>query len=85
MIKLSGRTGLGEPILILGLSRANTDRLTAGQPIHVAPRELVRLGLPEMTIVIHYGETERDILDEFAAHGVDVQPAASDAPAEPGS
>jgi hypothetical protein len=75
MIKLAGRTGLGEPLLILGLSRENITRLTEGQPIHVDPREMQQLGLPGITVVIHFGETERAILDEFAAHGVDVQSA----------
>lgn len=75
MIKLAGRTGLGEPIVILGLTRENIDRLTAGQPVAITPRELAQLDCPEVMIVIHYGETERDILDDFAAHGVDVQPA----------
>lgn len=32
MIKLSGKTGLGEPLLLLGLSGENVTRLVAGEP-----------------------------------------------------
>jgi hypothetical protein len=71
MIKASGRTGLGQPLLILGLSGENVARLAAGEPIKISTAHLAQLGLPgTMEIVIHYGKTEQAILDEFAEHGL---------------
>jgi hypothetical protein len=74
MIKASGKTGLGEPLLLLGLSGENVTRLTAGEPIRVTSAQLRELGLPPMMIVIHYGRTEQAILDEIKVHGIAVKP-----------
>jgi hypothetical protein len=67
MIKATGGSRDGTPLLILGLSRANTEKLLAGQPIrvrtdHVDPR------LPAMNIVLMGGETEADIAAELGQH-----------------
>lgn len=69
MIKASGKTGDGKPLLILGLSRENLDRLPLNQPIAIRPEQLAELGMPEMTIVILGGETEQDIAEDISALG----------------
>lgn len=74
MIKASGATGLGQPLLFLGISGENVTRLVAGEPIRVRAEDLVKMGLPPMMVVIHYGKTEQAILDEFRAHGVETAP-----------
>jgi len=74
MIKGSGTTALGQPFLFLGISGENVTRLVAGEPIRVRAEELGKMGLPPMVVVIHYGKTEQDILDEFRAHGVETAP-----------
>ena len=70
MIKAAGKTGLGLPLLLLGLSGENVTRLTAGEPIRITAQDLAGLGLPQMEIVIHYGRTEQAIIDEMRAHGL---------------
>jgi hypothetical protein len=35
VIKAAGKTGLGLPLLLLGLSGENVTRLTAGEPIRI--------------------------------------------------
>lgn len=74
MITAGSRTGLGEPLLFLGLSGENVTRLTAGEPVMIPSSRLRELGLPPMVVVIHYGRTEQDIRDEVTAHGVAMQP-----------
>jgi len=70
MIKAAGRTGLGVPLLVLGLSGENVTRLAAGEPIRITAQQLAALGLPQMEVVIHYGRTEEDIVRELKAHGL---------------
>ena len=70
MIKAAGKTGLGMPLLMLGLSGENVARLAAGEPIRVSAQHMAELGLPQMEIVIHYGPTEAAILGDLEAHGV---------------
>jgi hypothetical protein len=70
MIKAAGRTGMGDPLLILGLSGENVTRLTAGEPIHIPIADVAELGLPPMDILIHYGRTEQAIVDEITGHGI---------------
>lgn len=70
MIKGAMRTALGQPVLFLGLSGENVTRLAAGEPIRVTAATMRELGLPEVEVVLHYGRTEQDILDELKAHGV---------------
>lgn len=65
MIKAAGKTGLGLPLLMLGLSGENVARLTAGEPIRIDAEQMTRMGLPQMVIVIHYGRTEQSILDDM--------------------
>jgi hypothetical protein len=58
MIKAAGKTGLGLPLLLLGLSGENVTRLAAGEPIRIRAQDVAALGLPQVEIVIHYGRTE---------------------------
>lgn len=54
----------GEEIILLGVSRANVDKLVAGYPIHVTAE--THPGFPEkLVIVLAFGETERAIADQM--------------------
>lgn len=77
MIKAVTKTALGEPLLFLGVSGENVTRLVAGEPIRITSAQLTELGLPPIVVVIHYGKTEQDILDEMKAHGVVLREAGS--------
>jgi hypothetical protein len=55
------------PVLLLGLSRLNCERLLAHQPIKFDTTEL---GLPAMTVVIMAGETEDAITAQLQVHGL---------------
>jgi hypothetical protein len=64
VIKASGATADGTPVLVLGLSAENSRRLHAGQPIqlradHVDPR------LPELSVLLVAGDTEDSIATEL--------------------
>jgi len=67
MIKATGRGQDGTPLLILGLSRGNTERLLSGQPIHVRADQ-VDPRLPALNVVLMGGETEGDIAAELGQH-----------------
>ena len=62
-------TGKLRGALYLGLDRENIDRLVSGQPIRIPAGRLRMLGLPEMTVLINFGETQQVMLDEIAAFG----------------
>jgi hypothetical protein len=78
MIKAAGTTGLGAPLLFLGLSGENVTRLAAGEPIRITVPQMQQLGLPPMEVVIHYGRTEDDIVSELKAHGVKLNDVEGD-------
>ena len=62
MIKATGRNTTDDPVLMLGLSRNNTQALLDGRPIRITAAELVTMGLPgTMDVVIVAGETEGSI------------------------
>jgi hypothetical protein len=46
---------------------------SAGEPIKISAGQMAQLGLPQVEVVIHYGRTEQDILDELKAHGVKME------------
>lgn len=50
------------PMLILGLTREDVDRLVAGEPIRF---ECADIGLRPMQVSIVYGETKQAIMDEI--------------------
>jgi hypothetical protein len=68
MIKFAGTTPRKTPVIGLGLSRANCERLLAGQPIRIRTDEIV----PELDaeIIIFAGETEAAMAAEFKRHGL---------------
>lgn len=68
MLKARGEAG-GKPLLVLGLTRENLDRLSANQPIVIIPEQMAELQLPEMTIVILGGETMQDLNEDLKALG----------------
>lgn len=70
MIKAATQTGLGVPLAFFGLSGENITRLVAGEPVRVKAAEMQQMGLPAVEVVIHYGRTEQDIVDEMRAHGI---------------
>lgn len=67
MIKATGRTPDGDTVLILGLSRLNTERLLDGKPIKV---DGLDVGLPGIQVVLVGGETEQAIGDDMQKHGL---------------
>ena len=60
MSKATVKLGDGRSVLVLGLSRENTRRLHAGQPIEVRTAD-VDPRLPELTLWLVAGETEEAI------------------------
>ncbi len=55
----------GNQVVILGLSRANVEKLTAGQPIRVC-RQTHGEAIPAgWEIVILFGETEQSLFDDL--------------------
>lgn len=59
MIRCSGTTRDGRPLLIVGLSRENTTRLHAGEPIQFDSSRFGIEGGPVLMLLA--GETEADI------------------------
>lgn len=57
-------SGPGGTLVFLGLSRENTRRLLADQPIRVRLQDL-DAGLPEVTVILLGGETEEDIAEDL--------------------
>lgn len=55
----------GRPTIGLGLTAENIRRLKAGQPISVAGESV---NIPNVDILILYGETENDIFKELKPH-----------------
>ena len=63
MIKASGQNAFGQPLLILGLSGESITRIVADEPIWIKYREMYRMGLPAVEIVITYRKTEEEIIN----------------------
>lgn len=64
MIKATGGTKDGTPLLVLGLSRENTKRLHEGKPILVRADE-IDPRLPRIAVWLVAGETEDEIAAEL--------------------
>lgn len=58
------RAILTDGSLILGLSRANTEKLQEGKPIIL---QLSDIGLPRQKICIMYGDTEQKIMEALSS------------------
>jgi len=70
MIIARSRTGTGKELLILGLSRANIERMTSGKPVHVKEATHGE-GIPDgWEIVIMFGETEQEMQKQFVEAGM---------------
>lgn len=67
MIKATGKTGDGRPMVLLGLSGENVTRLMADEPIRF---DLAELGLPSMVVVIVGGRTEDAITEKLREAGL---------------
>lgn len=52
--------------VLLGLSEENLKRLRRDQPIKFNMKDL---GLPDMEVIIFYGETEEDMVNLLLDHG----------------
>lgn len=64
MIIASATGENGRRVLVLGVTRENLERLTAGRPIHL--RAESHPGIPEdLAIAIVYGETGADIVKQL--------------------
>lgn len=62
MIKATTKDANGKPVLILGLSEMNLQKLKEDMPIAF---DTAAIGLPEMKIIIMYGKTEADMAEMF--------------------
>lgn len=67
MIKFSGTNERNIPVIGLGLSRANCQKLLSGHPIRISLDEIV----PSLDaeIVLFAGETESAMYDQFKSAG----------------
>lgn len=68
MIKFAGTSKRGTPLIGFGLSRANCERLLAGQPIRISVDEM-NPNL-DIEVIIFAGETEAAIEADFRKHGL---------------
>lgn len=66
MIKFKGSDDLGT-IWGFGLGRDNVKKLKAGMPIKVDLRDM---GGERDSVVIMYGETEQEMVDQLREHGM---------------
>lgn len=64
---MAGRTGDGRPLIVLGLTQDNVDRLLAGKPIAV---DAEKLGLPPMAIVLTAAADNQALVDMLCEAGL---------------
>jgi hypothetical protein len=64
--------GRGKKLIFLGLSRENVNRLIAGQPILITEPRTAALGLENADIIVHFGETEDEILEEIKGYPITI-------------
>lgn len=65
-------TGRGAPMILLGLSRGNMDKLLAGQPILVMCDQVAAQAgeeIPKLAVAIIGGETEESMFEELKREG----------------
>ncbi|MFJ9895260.1 hypothetical protein ACIQPR_18285 [Streptomyces sp. NPDC091280] len=62
MIKVRVRDRAGDPLVLLGLTRENTTRLLADEPILV---DLAELGLPPLRIALVGGHDEQHVAQQL--------------------
>lgn len=74
----------GQRLLVLGLSRANIHRLTAGHPIRVTRTTHGQAVPPGLTVGVMFGETERALYDQLREAGlISAETWVEGAPAQP--
>ena len=76
MVKDDGPNGA--PLVMLGLSHGNLDRLRAGEPIRLDIDQCAMLGLEQRELVIFAGESEVAMMREAESHGLVPPGAAAD-------
>jgi hypothetical protein len=67
VIKALATTGDGTKLIVLGLSRENTEKLLTDKPILVS---LDQFGVPGVKVVLIGGETEYAMVDAFMDMGI---------------
>lgn len=60
--------GKDKPVVFLGLTRENTDRLHGNEPIPVRLRE-IHADLPDVTVVLLAGEDDAELQEDLRALG----------------
>jgi hypothetical protein len=65
----AGSDGLGRQLLFLGLDGENITRLVAGEPIRIPADRLAFLGLPPVTVWVHYRKTAGELAEDAAKLG----------------
>lgn len=68
MIKALTHNAQGKPIIFLGLSDLNWERLRANKPILVRLRDLAD-SLPDLDVVLLGGATEEEIVEDIRSLG----------------
>lgn len=63
-------TADGKPVLLLGLSRVNIERLVAGHNIEITPSTHGPAMPDDCIIVIMFGENELALRDDLITHGI---------------
>lgn len=70
MLKFASRGVDGKPVVILGLTEPNVERMKGGEPVHVKATEVALLAGVDVHIAITYGDTEEDILAALREQGI---------------
>jgi hypothetical protein len=65
----------GGLIVLLGITPRNVEKLKDGDPMYL---DLAELGAPGVKLTIIYGQTERAIMAELRAAGLELPAAAED-------
>ena len=73
MIRAAAPIEGGGTLMIFGITPENVRRMRAGKPIHV---DGATMGVPGVVVVICFGETERHIVAQMRAEGVQMPPDA---------
>ena len=71
MVKAGANTSDGGRVMVLGITKENVRRLQEGQPIRVRGEEV---GVPNVTIVIMYGEDNKAIGKQLEEAGIEIAP-----------
>ncbi len=69
MIKAKAE-GPNGPVLLFGISEENVKRMMSGNPVAI---NLAEMGMHGQILII-YGKTERAIIEELQANGIELPP-----------